>query len=41
MAIILHSTLGHIAEDLNLHRGARTFKLDMSEIRNAEGVMVM
>jgi hypothetical protein len=39
MEIIFHSTMGHIAEDLNLHR-AQNFKLDMSDIHNAEGVTV-
>jgi hypothetical protein len=41
MAIIYHSTLGHIAEDLNLHHRAQTFKPDMSYVLNAQGVTVM
>jgi hypothetical protein len=41
MAIIYHSTLGHISEDLHLYHRAWTFKPDMSDVCNAEGVMVM
>jgi hypothetical protein len=41
MAIIYHSTLGHISEDYNLHHTAEIFKPDMSYVCNAEGVTVM